>query len=211
MIYTIPILSDKEIDNVIDCCYKEKLFINGSVSNNSSLKNNLFFNHKTLIKTMQEYLNPHMQDTASKFLTKKMTQPFITWYKEGMYYDYHIDAFPIAGLNPHYSMSLSLSDPDEYEGGEFVIKIGEIETYHKVPKGHGIIYPTGLWHKVCPVTKGDRKVIIYWLESIICNNQIRNDIIEFGDEIDKLDDQETIEKFEHIRKNMIRCHANNLL
>ena len=37
-----------------------------------------------------------------------------------------------------------------------------------------IVYPTGLRHKVNEVTKGSRKVVVFWIESSIQNTVIRN-------------------------------------
>jgi len=57
------------------------------------------------------------------------------------------------------SMSVQLSDPVDYEGGDFVI------TNNKWPpkeQGNVILFPSFLEHRVDPVTKGRRYSLVLW-------------------------------------------------
>lgn len=82
-------------------------------------------------------------------------------------YDWHIDTF---WSNPtQYDRKLSvviqLSDPSEYEGGEFQFD----SQYPQLPEeakelGSIIIFPSFLSHRVTPVTSGVRRSLVTWVE-----------------------------------------------
>lgn len=56
------------------------------------------------------------------------------------------------------SMTIQLSDPNNYEGGQFAI-MGE---HIPLEENQAVIFPSFLPHEVHPVTKGKRNVIIAW-------------------------------------------------
>ena len=56
-------------------------------------------------------------------------------------------------------MSLILSDPDEYEGGQLEIWGKPIDVYKK---GSIIFFPSWMPHRVTPVTKGTRYSLVMW-------------------------------------------------
>jgi PKHD-type hydroxylase len=82
-------------------------------------------------------------------------------------YDWHIDTF---WANPttydrKISVVIQLSDPSEYEGGEFQFD----PQYPQLPeeakaKGSVIVFPSFLSHRVTPVTSGTRKSLVTWCE-----------------------------------------------
>ena len=81
------------------------------------------------------------------------------------HYDWHSDIGPKCVFEDQtrkISFSLGLNDADEFEGGELVIKFGIDEQSYKLSKGEVLIFPSYLVHKVTPVTKGLRKVIVGW-------------------------------------------------
>ena len=107
----------------------------------------------------------------------------ITKYKKGQYYDWHCDAWnkPYNIVNntnnPQHnkirklSVTVSLSDPKNYEGGglEFDFRNGspnEKPNLHKcieiLPKGSLVVFPSFVWHRVCPVTSGERNSLVIW-------------------------------------------------
>ena len=68
------------------------------------------------------------------------------------------------------SITLQLSESDEYEGGDFMILrcskgTGELDDFHICPRGKGnaILFPSYKMHKVAPVTKGVRKSLVLWI------------------------------------------------
>ena len=63
-------------------------------------------------------------------------------------------------------MTLFLSDPETYDGGELSFE-GSFEPIRiKLKAGSAIVYPTGSWHRVTPVTRGTRLAAIFWIQSM---------------------------------------------
>ena len=102
-----------------------------------------------------------------------------TEYKKGQYYDWHCDSNENPydkpdDINSHgkirkLSMTLCLTDPEEYEGGdlEFAFHDGDGDKQPKIceeirPKGSLIVFPSFVWHRVKPVTKGIRNSLVCW-------------------------------------------------
>ena len=94
--------------------------------------------------------------------------------KKKQKYDYHMDT--ILGTDKpvdmpetrKLSMSLILSDPKDYEGGEFYVQSGspEQEKLLKMEqlKGRVLAFPSFMIHGVAPVTKGKRESVVVWVE-----------------------------------------------
>lgn len=202
------VLTPAETGNILSV-YTEHRFHCGSDSNRKKdVKKTLAFNyddidHKRCVETLMTPLHKGLEN----FFIRKSGQPYFVWYKTGGYYNWHLDAFPIAGIAPHYSYTVALNNPDEYEGGELVIRVGNTEHEFKPPKGSVILYNTGFWHKVNEVTAGDRKVAIGWAESYIKESAQRNNLIDLKDAIDNVVDDlniDQLEKLEGALMNMIR-------
>ena len=126
-----------------------------------------------------------------------------------MHYAFHNDFYQINELRTDYSISIFLNSPDEYEGGELVFRQGNMDTEYKLEPGQAIIYPTGLMHKVNPVTSGERRVCVFWLESIISDSRIRETLVEYADTL--LRNGEALQPFigelEKTRYRLIRNYA----
>ena len=89
-------------------------------------------------------------------------------YKIGDYFDWHIDTNQFTGTNIRkVSFSLGLSNKNEYEGGDLIIKSSDQETHYKLDRGDIIVFPSWMLHKVTPITKGKRRVVVGWGEGII--------------------------------------------
>lgn len=211
MIYQIDLLSNDEL-KYINSNYQKLNFIDGSISNSSPAKKNLMMGDCLTYRTLNKYCssilstNPHLK---SVFLAKKISQMYYLWYESEMKYDYHVDDYPIGGVNAHYSMTCFISNPSEYSGGELVLKIGSEEIEYKLDAGKAIIYPTGIKHKVNKVTSGDRKVFVCWIESCIQNSFIRNHLVEYGNLLfDAQIENDILENFEQLRINLIREYGS---
>ena len=92
-------------------------------------------------------------------------------YSEGMSYDTHVDNALMSGKSglsrSDVSFTLFLSDPDEYTGGELTIEGVQSGQSYKLETGSAIFYPSTTLHRVNPVTKGTRLVVVGWVQSII--------------------------------------------
>ena len=85
---------------------------------------------------------------------------------EGGHYDWHIDTFwnQQKPYDRKLSVTVQLSGPEEYEGGEF--EFGGIENPNDSSrqKGTVLIFPSYINHRVKPVTSGVRKSLVAWFE-----------------------------------------------
>ena len=89
-----------------------------------------------------------------------------TEYTDDGHYDWHIDAGGGYMNQRKVSVSVLLSDPNEYEGGDLQIwPGGEIKTAERV-LGGVTVFPSCLLHRVTPVTKGVRKSLVFWVGGI---------------------------------------------
>lgn len=81
------------------------------------------------------------------------------------HYDWHTDAgYGDTGVPRKLSMSLVLSDPTEYVGGELQIKAySDTPKTLNVPKGRAWFFPSYVLHRVAPVTWGVRRSLVIWV------------------------------------------------
>jgi len=83
---------------------------------------------------------------------------------ENGHYNWHQDIGPGLLSQRKVSITVQLSDPSEYEGGDLEIWSGG-DTSIKAPKGRGtvVIFPSYMMHRVTPVTKGSRTSFVLWV------------------------------------------------
>ena len=86
-----------------------------------------------------------------------------TSYPTGGFYEWHCDS-DITGINEptvrKISMTLLLSPPSEFEGGE--LELMEKKKKAKLVQGQAIFFASFIPHRVLPVTKGTRKSLVMW-------------------------------------------------
>ena len=110
------------------------------------------------------------------------------------------------------SVTLFLSEPDEYDGGELVVEdlYGSHEI--KLEAGDLVLYPASSLHLVTPVTRGMRVASFFWLQSMVREAHARSLIYDLDTTIQALverlgrDDPETV-KLTVIYHNLIRYWA----
>lgn len=81
------------------------------------------------------------------------------------HYDWHIDAAAGDRNVPRkLSFAMLLSDPSEFEGGEFQVKTcnDEVQTL-ECKRGRAWFFPSYILHRVAPVTKGVRRSLVLWI------------------------------------------------
>jgi PKHD-type hydroxylase len=81
----------------------------------------------------------------------------------GGHYDWHLDIGPGSISHRKISITIQLSDPEEYVGGDLQIMTGS--EYTTVPRGKGtvVVFPSFLLHRVVPLTSGNRKSLVLWV------------------------------------------------
>jgi PKHD-type hydroxylase len=110
------------------------------------------------------------------------------------------------------SITLFLSEPEDYEGGELIVE--DLYGSHavKLPAGQLVLYPASSLHLVTPVTRGSRVASFFWLQSMVRDSQARSLIYDLDTAIQGLverlgrDDPETV-KLTGIYHNLIRTWA----
>ncbi|SNT00719.1 PKHD-type hydroxylase [Noviherbaspirillum humi] len=65
------------------------------------------------------------------------------------------------------SVTLFLSEPHEYDGGDLVIEDTFGTQRVKLPAGDLVLYPSSSVHRVEPVTRGSRIASFFWIESMV--------------------------------------------
>jgi PKHD-type hydroxylase len=79
------------------------------------------------------------------------------------YYDWHVDSSqPQNGIQRKLSISMLLSDPSEFEGGELQFK-GIEDRKILTKQGSIVVFPSFIEHRVTPVTKGVRYSAVTWV------------------------------------------------
>lgn len=127
-------------------------------------------------KELEPYVKRANEMAGWNFNFTKSEASQFTIYEPGEYYDWHRDAqnYPYTqgeqkGLIRKLSVTVSLSNPEDYEGGflefsrendfnkKYFYKVREI-----LPRGSICVFPSYTWHRVSPVTKGKRLSLVQW-------------------------------------------------
>jgi len=168
-----------EIVNYFKHKEKNKAKVGNNKNNYKIRKSSVVFDMDNL--WIDHLINPFIKNANIKSNWKfdidyPETHQF-TEYKKNQHYDWHTDAFegPYQILNDYkygkirkLSMSLCLSDENYYKGGKLLFstlvnnktKIFDIKNMNK--KGSLVVFPSYIWHKVSPVTKGTRHSLVIW-------------------------------------------------
>jgi PKHD-type hydroxylase len=97
--------------------------------------------------------------------------PLYIRYQPGMTYGEHLDD-PIMGgdglmYRSDVAVTVFLNAPEEYDGGELVIRTPAGDQVVKSAAGDAVLYPAGTIHRVNPVTRGERLVAVTWVQSLV--------------------------------------------
>lgn len=125
--------------------------------------------------------NAGLWDVVSKVVAEVNSQFFqfdltgmyepmqLTCYTAGLerqeHYTWHTDMSMMDRHVPRkLSMTLLLSDPSEFEGGDFEIKTdSDVPVTVEQKRGRAWFFPSWALHRVTPVTKGVRKSLVLWV------------------------------------------------
>tara|TARA_R100001463_G_scaffold127973_1_gene186328 strand:- start:684 stop:1322 length:639 start_codon:yes stop_codon:yes gene_type:complete len=87
-----------------------------------------------------------------------------TIYREGGgHYDWHMDCGANMQRQRKVSLTVQLTDGDDYEGGELQLWRGQNELNAPRGKGTVVIFPSYMMHRVTEVTKGTRESLVLWV------------------------------------------------
>ncbi|MET0138236.1 MAG: Fe2+-dependent dioxygenase [Sphingobium sp.] len=129
-------------------------------------------------------------------------------------YGAHVDnaIFPVAGTNisvrSDMSMTIFLSEPDSYDGGELVIEDTFGEQVIKLPAGDAVLYSGSSLHRVTPVTRGVRLASFLWAQSLVPQDHRRRMLYDLDRAIQALGtdhpDHGSVDALTHVYHNLLR-------
>jgi PKHD-type hydroxylase len=145
----------------------------------------VWLNDTWIYKELHPYINTANKNAGWDFEWDRSESCQFTKYKLGQYYDWHCDGWnkpyerggpdhPEHGKVRKLSMTCQLTDGSEYEGGELEFDFRNYEPNKRkennhvvqakeiLPKGSIIVFPSFVWHRVKPVTKGTRYSLVMW-------------------------------------------------
>jgi PKHD-type hydroxylase len=120
---------------------------------------------------------------------KEILSPLFSRYTAGKSYGLHMDNALMGDMRIDLSLTLFLSDPADYDGGELVIYFPTGERSVKLAAGSAVLYPTTALHQVTPVTKGERLVVVTWVRSLVRDAAKREILFDLKTAQHRLQDQ----------------------
>ena len=116
--------------------------------------------------------------------------PYYARYVPGMTYGDHVDD-PIMGVDgmvyrSDIAITVFLTQPADYDEGELVIRTAFGENRVKFPAGDAVMYPASSLHQVRPVTRGERRVAVTWVQSLVRDPARRELLYELNQAREKL-------------------------
>jgi PKHD-type hydroxylase len=142
----------------------------------------VWLNERWIFREVLPYVQTANRNAGWNFQWDYSESAQFTIYTKKQHYDWHVDTGPATYDNPNnpnvhgkirkLSTILSLSDPEDYEGGDLEFSLGNHSPKEKkqntlIPKetaakGTIVIFPSHIWHRVQPVTKGVRYSMPAW-------------------------------------------------
>ena len=142
----------------------------------------VWLNDKWIYREIHPYVHLANKNAGWNFEWDRSESCQFTKYKHNQYYDWHTDPWdkpydkegPDKGRVRKLSMTCQLTDGSEYKGGELEFDFRNydpnmrdeskhIKTVKEIlPKGSIVVFPSHLWHRVKPVTRGTRYSLVVW-------------------------------------------------
>lgn len=128
----------------------------------------------------------------SAALPKTIFPPLFNSYGVGQHFGVHVDnairVMPRTGerIRTDLSMTLFLTDPETYDGGELLIETQYGAQEVKLAAGHMVLYPSTSLHQVRAVSRGNRVSCFTWLQSIVRDETQRTTLFDLDQSIQAL-------------------------
>lgn len=221
MLICIPqMLKRDEVNHILDVL-KIGQFVDGKLSAGDmarDVKNNLEFQRPDNEPTEIDQIvgraiitNQMFQDFA---LPKQIAPPIFSKYEPGMDYGTHVDS-PLMGrqnmIRSDMSMTLFLSDPTSYDGGELTVETTYGDQAVKLPGGDAVLYQSTSLHRVQPVTRGARIVALSWIQSVVRDEGMREVLFDISHATKQLDAPAPDNPVAHrakIKNQLFKAYAN---
>lgn len=155
----------------------------------------------------------------SAALPLKIFPPLFNRYQGGGHFGTHVDnAIRVVRGTPvrirtDLSMTLFLSEPEEYEGGILVVEDNYGVQEVKLAAGDLVLYPSTSLHHVTPVTSGARVCSFFWLQSMVRDDGERTLLFDLDTSIRALGGEQGVNHPEVVRlsgiyHNLVRRWAD---
>ncbi len=112
-------------------------------------------------------------------LPRRLMIPLLSRYDVGMAYGLHTDEAVLSMGNPQSALrndiaiTVFLSDPESYDGGELAVVTPVGAHIFKPPAGYAVVYPSHFLHEVREVTRGVRLAAVTWVQSYVVSAEHR--------------------------------------
>lgn len=132
----------------------------------------------------------------SAALPHRILPPMFNRYEQAETFGVHVDnairSMPLSGerLRTDLSMTLFLTEPEEYDGGELVVEDHYGAQVVKLAAGDMVLYPSMSLHQVTPVTRGVRVSSFFWLQSMVRSDPHRAILFDLDQSIQSLSRRE---------------------
>jgi PKHD-type hydroxylase len=141
-------------------------------------------------------------------LPLRLMPPMFNRYEPGMSYGDHVDRAVMSGgpapVRTDLALTLFLSEPDAYDGGELVVSSDFGPQRVKLARGSAVLYPASTLHRVEPVTRGVRLAAVTWVQSMVREHERRQLLAELG-QIRRWVEQQSPDAAEGLRLQKIRA------
>jgi len=141
--------------------------------------NIVWMNDKWIYKEIHPFVHQANANAGWNFQWDFSESCQFTKYNKNQYYDWHCDSWEkpyengdTKGKIRKLSVTLSLSEGGKaYTGGELEFDFRNNDPDKKtnirkckeiLPKGSLVVFPSFVWHRVCPVKKGSRYSLVVW-------------------------------------------------
>jgi PKHD-type hydroxylase len=149
-----------------------------------SVKNNLQLPgadaaHARITQVVIDAMSTH-EIVVAAALPRAFRPPLVSRYETGMGYGMHVDDAVMGSppMRTDLSYTVFISGPSDYEGGELVLDMPEGEHSYKLEAGSVVLYPSTTLHRVDPVSRGVRNVVVGWIQSLVADPRMREALFD---------------------------------
>ena len=114
-------------------------------------------------------------------LPRRIQPPMFNRYDSGMEYGAHVDNAIMGGGDPmraDLSVTVFLTAPADYDGGELVINSDGAAQPVKLAAGSAVVYDSTSIHKVEKISRGSRMAGVTWIQSFVRDDAKREVLFE---------------------------------
>lgn len=134
------------------------------------------------------------QTFQSFALPRRVMPPIFSRYEPGMEYGAHVDGGMLATagepMRSDLALTVFLSPPDGYDGGELILEHPAGADEVKLAAGEAVVYSASCVHRVRPVTRGVRLAAVTWVQSAVRDPRVRGILFDLERALRGLGDRE---------------------